>query len=60
MAGRPRIVGYQCAGVVREVGPQAQGRSRGQHVVEVMMHGSHAALIAVPAMMTWDCPTASM
>ncbi len=56
MAGRPHIVGYQCAGVVREIGPQAQGRRRGQPVAAVMMHGSHAALVAVPAMMTWVLP----
>jgi NADPH2:quinone reductase len=56
MAARPHIVGYQCAGVIRAVGAQVRERSVGQRVVAVMMHGSHAALAAVPEPMTWVLP----
>lgn len=56
MASRPHIVGYQCAGVVREVGAGVSDRTVGQRVVGVMMHGSHAALAVVPAMTTWVLP----
>jgi NADPH2:quinone reductase len=56
MASRPHIVGYQCGGVVKEVGAGVTDRAVGQTVVAVMTHGSHAALAAVPAMMTWTVP----
>ncbi len=56
MAARPHIVGYQCAGVIREVGLGVEGRVVGQTVVAVMQHGSHAELVAVPAMATWVLP----
>jgi NADPH2:quinone reductase len=56
MASRPHIVGYQCAGVVRAVGERVGDRKVGQRVVAVMMHGSHAARVAVPAAMTWVLP----
>lgn len=56
MANRPHIVGYQCAGVVREVGAQVQDRKPGQRVVAVMMHGSHAERVAVSALTTWVLP----
>jgi NADPH2:quinone reductase len=56
MAARPHIVGYQCAGVIRAVGEHVRDRTIGQRVVVVMMHGSHAARVAVPAPMTWVLP----
>jgi len=56
MAARPHIVGYQCAGVVREVGDGVEDRRVGQAVVAVMQHGSHAELVSVPAMATWVLP----
>jgi NADPH2:quinone reductase len=56
MAARPHIVGYQCAGTIREVGAGVGDRKVGQRVVAVMMHGSHAARVTVPASMTWVLP----
>jgi NADPH2:quinone reductase len=53
MPSRPHIVGYQCAGVIREVGANVSDRSVGQPVVAVMPFGSHASLVAVAAMQTW-------
>ena len=35
MAGKPHIVGYQCAGVVREVGANATGYTPGDEVVAI-------------------------
>jgi NADPH2:quinone reductase len=58
MASRPHIVGYQCGGVVREVGYDVTDRSVGDRVVAVMLHGSHAERVAVPVGMTWILPQA--
>ena len=56
MASKPHIVGYQCAGVIREVGDGVHDREVGQRVVATMMSGSHAELVAVPALVTWVIP----
>jgi NADPH2:quinone reductase len=56
IGARPHIVGYQCAGVVRQVGDGVSERNVGQPVCAVMPQGSHAALVAVPAMTTWVLP----
>ena len=56
MADTPHIVGYQCAGTIREVGDGVHDREVGQRVVATMMHGSHAELVAVPALVTWVIP----
>ena len=56
LASRPHIVGYQCAGVVREIGDGVADRAVGQRVVAVMPHGSHAERVAVPAGATWPIP----
>ncbi|MCC6641830.1 MAG: zinc-binding dehydrogenase [Deltaproteobacteria bacterium] len=56
MASRPHIVGYQCAGIVREVGAQVPDRREGDRVVAVMVHGSHAERVAVQAAATWILP----
>ena len=55
---RPHVVGYQCAGVVREVGSDVADRRIGQRVVAVMMHGSHAERVAAAANATWPVPDA--
>ncbi len=56
MPATPHIVGYQCAGVVSEVGADTQGRRVGQKLVAINAHGSHAEKLAVPAMATWAIP----
>jgi NADPH2:quinone reductase len=56
MAGSPHIVGYQCAGTIREVGDGVTDRHVGQKVVATMMFGSHAELVAVPSLVTWPIP----
>jgi NADPH2:quinone reductase len=56
MASTPHIVGYQCAGVIREAGAQVTDRSIGQRVVAAMPFGSHAERVAVPANATWVIP----
>jgi NADPH:quinone reductase len=56
MASTPHIVGYQCAGTVREVGEGVEDRHVGQQVVATMLFGSHAELVAVPSVLTWAVP----
>src|SRR5213593_1511455 len=56
MPSKPHIVGYQCAGIVREVGANVTDRQVGQTVVAAMPFGSHAELVAVAAMQTWAVP----
>jgi NADPH2:quinone reductase len=56
MPSKPHIVGYQCAGVIREVGENVGDRAAGQAVVTVMPFGSHAGLVSVAAMQTWPVP----
>lgn len=56
MTSRPHIVGYQCAGVIREVGADAQGFSAGQAVVATMASGSHASVVSVPSFVAWPVP----
>ncbi len=56
MTSTPHIVGYQCAGTIREVGQGVEDRQVGQRVVATMMSGSHAELAAVPAVVTWVVP----
>jgi NADPH2:quinone reductase len=58
LASNPHIVGYQCAGVIREIGPDVKDRSIGQRVVAAMPHGSHAERVAVGATATWPLPDA--
>jgi NADPH2:quinone reductase len=56
MASEPHIVGYQCAGTIREVGEHVTDRKPGQRVVAVNFFGSHAEMIAVPWQTTWVLP----
>ncbi len=52
----PHIVGYQCAGTIEAVADDVTDRHVGQQVVATMMWGSHAELVAVPAVVTWPVP----
>jgi NADPH:quinone reductase len=52
----PHIVGYQAAGVVREVGEGVEKLAVGQPVVATMFAGSHAELVSVPAASVWPLP----
>ena len=56
MPSSPHIVGYQCAGTVLEVGAGVDDRTVGQRVVATMLWGSHAEMVAVPAVLTWPVP----
>ena len=56
MPSKPHIVGYQCAGIIREAGDGVTDRQVGQAVVALMPFGSHASLISVAAMQTWAVP----
>src|SRR5437868_6781997 len=49
MLSRPHIVGYQCAGTVREAGAEAEDYKAGDRVVVTMPHGSRAPVVSVPA-----------
>jgi NADPH:quinone reductase len=52
----PHIVGYQAAGVVREVGEGVERLTVGQPVVATMFAGSHAELVSAPAASVWPLP----
>ncbi len=56
IAQAPHVVGYQCAGVVLEVGTAVTGFHQGDRVVTVGIDGSHAELRAVPESFTWLIP----
>lgn len=58
MMAVPHIVGYQAAGVIREVGADVDPATLapGQAVVAVMLDGSHAELVSAPASSVWPLP----
>ena len=56
MTAKPHIVGYNCAGVVREVGAEVTDRKPGDRVTALMANGSHAEVVSVPATSTWLVP----
>ena len=56
MVSTPHVVGYQCAGTIREVGEGVTSLSIGQRVVVTVPHGSHAERVAVGARGAWPVP----
>jgi NADPH:quinone reductase len=56
LATTPHIVGYQAAGIIREVGERVTDREPGQAVVATMNSGSHASMVSVPAAATYPLP----
>lgn len=58
MPAKPHVVGYQCAGVISEVGDAVKERKVGDRVVCVDMWGSHAERRSVLADATWIVPDA--
>ncbi len=56
LATTPHIVGYQAAGIVRDVGEGVTRISPGQRVVATMGFGSHAEVVCVPEQSVWVIP----
>jgi NADPH2:quinone reductase len=56
LTSKPHIVGYNCAGVIREIGAEVTDRAVGQRVTALMANGSHASMAAVPATSTFVVP----
>lgn len=56
MASTPHVVGYQAAGIVREVGERVTRFSPGDAVVATMPHGSHASVCSVPEQAAYKVP----
>ncbi len=56
LATTPHIVGYQAAGIVRDVGEGVSRISAGQRVVATMGFGSHAEVVCVPEQSVWVIP----
>ena len=56
LATTPHIVGYQAAGIVRDVGAGVTRITPGQRVVATMGYGSHAEVVCVPEQSVWVIP----
>jgi NADPH2:quinone reductase len=54
----PHVVGYQCAGIVIEVGRGVSDFAIDDRVVTVGVDGSHAELRSVPQAFAWKIPAA--
>jgi NADPH:quinone reductase len=54
--GERHIVGYQCAGTVREIGARVRHRKVGDRVVALVPSGSHAEVVAAMEATTWPVP----
>ena len=52
----PCVVGYEVAGVVDKLGPDASGSAVGQRVVALVRFGGHADTVCVPAVQTVELP----
>jgi NADPH:quinone reductase len=56
LTSRPHVVGYNCAGIVRDVGAEVRDRKPGDRVTALMPSGSHAAMVSVRTASTWLVP----
>jgi NADPH2:quinone reductase len=56
MATRPHVVGYQAAGIVREVGDRVTRFKPGEPVIATMPFGSHAEMASVPERAAYAIP----
>jgi NADPH2:quinone reductase len=56
MSNVPHVVGYQCAGIVIEIGDDVSGFALGDRVVATGLDGSHAALRSVLPSFCWKIP----
>jgi NADPH:quinone reductase len=56
LTATPHVVGYQCAGTVRDVGAAVTKFAVGDRVVCVGLDGSHAELRAAAEPFTWKIP----
>jgi NADPH2:quinone reductase len=56
LATTPHVVGYQAAGIIREIGERVTDRKPGDRVVATMGFGSHAELASVPSGSTYLVP----
>ena len=56
LTSKPHIVGYNCAGTIREVGAEVTDRKVGQRVTALMASGSHASMASVPSTSTFLVP----
>ncbi|MEB2311784.1 MAG: NAD(P)H-quinone oxidoreductase [Sorangiineae bacterium] len=55
-AGATDILGLECAGVVRELGPGASGAAVGQRVMALLPGGGYAEQVTLPAAMAIPIP----
>lgn len=56
LAAVPHIVGYQAAGIIREVGANVESFAVGEPVVATMAYGSHAEIVSVAAGSVYRVP----